>query len=370
MPPKQGNKRKRQVQVRRPTQKKKRRRVARGDNRVSLLQRSVVDPCNGPLVNGIYGSAEGLMARLKLSYSDTSAGTDTAGMILWVPSYHNGNTVAFNMIRFSFVSSSAHCVNTVSTPLGTGGVAHLYGHALRDPGTNLINSTLVNDARTTAACLTMTYTGKVTESSGQIAWIDNYSTTDFLNQLPSVDNMFDRATKTARLGLDTYEVVFRPDEATGTDRFRASGVDDPGFVMGVTGVAKTTQSNSMGALGPKIIGFAYRGCEVGIIDRLVYTAIKAVEWRPETASGLTGVPPQDYVLPSTSNIVAGIDKSAPGWSKRIASGASVASRAVTNAWTGLTNDHKADIARIAANGAYSAWTGNTPPMLKNYAEVW
>lgn len=365
--PKRSNKRKRaQVQVRRPQQKKKRRRVGnKGDNRLSLLQQSVIDPCNGPLVNGIYGSSEGLMARLKVSYSETSNGTDTAGMLLWVPSYHNGVIESFNVVRFSFADSSTKVDNTTQG-LGKGAVGAANGKALPDPANSLLNSDLVNDARTTAACLRLTYTGKVTESSGQIAWIDNYSTTDLLKQLPSVDNMFDRATKTERLGLDTYEVLFRPDDATGTDRFRAGGATDPGFVK-VSG-GPTEQSRTMDALAPKMIGFAYRGCEPGILDRLIYSLVKTVEWRPETASGLTGVPPQDFVLPSTSNIVASIDNARPGWSKRIASGASSAAKFATSAWTGLSTDSQTAVAQFAARTAYSAWN-NTPmyPQIANYA---
>lgn len=368
MPTKRSNKRKRvpQVQVRRPQQKKKRRRVGnRGDNRLSMLQQSVIDPCNGPLVNGIYGSSEGLMARLKSSYSDASTGTDTAGMILWVPSYHCGTIESFNLVRFSFNDSSTQIVNSASDALGKGGVGTPNGKALPDPASKLIMSDLVNDARTTAACLRLTYTGKVTESSGQIAWIDNYSTTDFLNQKPSVDNMFDRATKTARLGLDTYEVLFRPDDATGTARFRASGANDPGFLK--VPAAATEQSRSMDALAPKMIGFAYRGCESGVIDDLIYSLVKTVEWRPETASGLTGVPPQDFILPTTSNIVASIDKSSPGWSKRIASGASSAARAVTSAWTGLSTDNQAAVARIGAQAAYSWYKPSMYPQIANFA---
>lgn len=357
--------------MRRPTKpqkrKQNRRRAAnKGDARLALLQQSVVDPCNGPLVNGIYGSAEGLMARLKSSYSDVSNGTDTAGMLLWVPSYHCGVNQAFNLIRYSFAESATKPVNTANSAMGKGvtGIPGPQGQRLADPATQLVNSDLVNDARTTAACIRLTYTGKVTESSGQIAWIDNYSTTDFLNQLPSVDNMFDRATKTARLGLDTYEVLFRPDEATGTARFRAGAANDPGFLL-VSG-GPTEQSRTMDALAPKIIGFAYRGCEAGIIDRLIYSLVKTVEWRPETGSGLTGVPPQDFLLPTTSNIVASIDKSSPGWSKRIASGASAASRAITSAWSGLSSDNQATVAQFAARTAYSTWN-NTPmyPQIAN-----
>jgi len=349
---------------RRPTKPQKRKQPRRrgankGDARLALLQQSVVDPCNGPLVNGIYGSAEGLMARLKSSYSDVSNGTDTAGMLLWVPSYHCGVIATFNLIRYSFADSASKPINTAANAMGNGasGVPGPQGQRLSDPANQLMNSDLVNDARTTAACIRLTYTGKVTESSGQIAWIDNYSTTDFLNQLPSVDNMFDRATKTARLGLDTYEVLFRPDEATGTARFRAGGANDPGFVLVPGG--PTEQSRTMDALAPKIIGFAYRGCEAGIIDRLIYSLVKTVEWRPETGSGLTGVPPQDFLLPTTSNIVASIDRSSPGWSKRIASGASAASKAITSAWSGLSSDNQATVAQFAARTAYSTWNNTS-----------
>lgn len=349
--------------MRRPTKPQKRKhrqRPAPGNSQLAQIARAIADPCNGPLVSGVYGSTEGLTARTKRSYTTTNGTTDTAGMVLWVPSYHNEGSGALNMIRWSFSDSGTSIVNASTAPLGTGGASSPAGVGLKDPSYELVTSDIVNDARTLAACLQLTYSGKVTESSGQIAWIDNYSMHDLFNNRPSVDDMFDRATKTSRLGLDTYEVLFRPDDATGTDRFRSNGAEDACVNMGTGGggiLGPSAPSTTVQALGPKVIGFAYRGCEVGVVDRLVLSATKVVEWRPLTISGLTGVPPCDHVLPSTSNIVASLDRSNPSWAKRIAAGASHAAQVATSAWARIPGDTKASIARFGAQSAYTAYTG-------------
>jgi len=201
--------------------------------------------------------------------------------------------------------------------------------------------------------LQLTYTGKMTDSAGQIAWIQNYSLADLLkNGVHNVNDLFNRATKTQRLGLDTYEVVFRPDVDSGTARFRAGGGEDNCVTMGVPGTSSSTLGTDPSLLSPKVIGFAWRGCEDGILNKLAIATTKVVEWRPDIDSGLTGTAQTDLDLPSTSNIVAGLDSMMPGWSARVATEASsLASHVAESAWQGVQTQTGKAFAGIGSAGA-------------------
>lgn len=232
--------------------------------------------------------------------------------------------------------------NSTLLPAGAGAVYSTNGLALADPAGAFATDNLVKDMRTLAACLQITYTGKVTESAGQIAWVQNLALEDLLRDTNTINDYFDRAEKMARFGLDTYEVKFRPDTDTGTARFR-EGATDPCVITGVPGVNVSAPSESADQLNPKVIGFVWRGCEPGVLDKLVITTSKVVEWRPRTDSGLSAPPQVDYTLPTTSNICAELDANAPGWAAGIMQGSyAVASRALTGAWEGLqTKEGKA-----------------------------
>lgn len=325
MPGANKNKRKRQSQNvskkknNNPPRKKRKTNRPKGKRLIAPVV-AVHDPCNGPIVSGIYGSVEGLVSRVKNSHNTVASGNDTCGAVFWVPSYNGGGSVTWNMVRMVMTNPAAFFLNSVSTPMGTGAVLSNNGFALTDPANAFISNTLVKDSRTTAACLQLTYTGKVTESAGQIAWISNYSLSDLLSG-PNINQMFDRATKTSRLGLETYEVKFRPDVDSGCARFRGNGLlADYAVSRGVPGTSSSLISEQADMTNPKVIGFAWRGCEPGVIDSLVISTTKIVEWRVSAGSGLTGTPQTDLNIPSTSNLLAELDQIDPGWAQSVMQG--------------------------------------------------
>nr|ASM94018.1 putative capsid [Barns Ness breadcrumb sponge tombus-like virus 3] len=373
--------------MRRPTYPQKRKAVNKrrpaGNSLVRTLVHGVADPCHGPVTPGIYGSVEGLSARTKSNL--TSVGeetTDTCGICIWVPSFHNDGLGGFNLMHMVLPSPSTQLVNSLSSPLGVGSFESASGASIEDPSAGFVKAGICADARTLSACMRLTYTGKVTESAGQIAWIDNYNINDLLTNLPSVNDFFNRATKTERLGLDTYEVLFRPDEATGTDRFRTSGpalatwqqnpdYSDACFDAGVptgSGTArKTAASATVSTLAPKVIGFAWRGAQPGFVDHLVLEFVKTIEWRPEITAGLTGVIPRSLPVPSTQLMVAALDNADPSWSKRIASGASsLANKAKNSAWQAFKSEGMPVIARLGAQAAYNYLAPGASPMYIEY----
>jgi hypothetical protein len=293
--------------------------------------------------------------------------------MLWIPSYHNTNGVPvidapFNLWMRVATSPANLTTNDVANPLGSSATPNApEGTGIEDPAATFINTGLVLDARTVAACMRLTYTGKVTDSAGQIAWIDNYQPDDLLNNRPSINDFFNRATKTARLGLDTYEQLFRPDEATGTDRFRRGSQTDPCFIKALPGFGPTGIDQTVQDLSPKIMGFAWRGCEPGVIDHLVIDFVKVLEWRTETTSGLTGTTPKALDVPSTSKILAIADQVSPGWASRISEGfTSAASRLKNLTWATVNSEGAQAVGRIGAQAAIGYAVGGNAPV---YTEV-
>jgi hypothetical protein len=204
----------------------------------------------------------------------------------------------------------------------------------------------------------LTYIGRIVNASGQIAWIDNYQTRDLLYNAPSVDDFFNRATKTARFGLDTYEQLFRPDESTGTDRFRGTGDPDPCLVPGAPGASLTTESDTVVNLAPRVFGFAWRGCDPGVIDHMVIETVKVMEWRTESTSGLTSTVPRALHTPPTSKILAMVDQAVPGWSSRIASELKTAAVEARNKlWLGIQTEGPAIIGKIGTTAAAAYLSG-------------
>jgi len=342
---------------------------------VSAILSSVIDPCHGPVTPGVYGSSEGLTARVKTTYQTTGAGFDTCGMVLWIPSYHNAaGSSALSVTHFNLFikvdnDPDDHFADTLALPMGAGTSPTAgNGFSIPDPASAFVDTGLVLDARTLAACLRLTYTGKVTETSGQICWIDNYGPAELMSNQTSVNEFFNRATKTSRLGLDTYEQLFRPDDATGTDRFRTGGAQDAAFTQAVPLAGPSYSSSTVRALQPKVIGFAWRGAQPGFLDHLVVESIKVVEWRPEVTAGLTGAIPRSLSVPSTTKMVAALDNRYPSWSSRISSAAMSAASSLKNGtWQAFQSEGGQALARIGTSAAVSYATGGSTQPL--YLEV-
>lgn len=299
----------------------------------------VSDPCHAELIPGLYGSNQGYLARLK-STSNNSAGTyGTNGFVLWAPDFTNSGEPSYsaNILCFCSDSSTVTPLNTTLFPFGKGidWAPGGGGFSLPDPGYTLLQGDTARDARTLSACMKFSYFGKLTNSSGQIAFIDNSSIGNLLSggpgsTVPSVDEWFRSSTDVRRIGVDTFEHVFRPTPAS--EIFR--GVDDSCVSMGVgmsSGEGESSRVNP-----PTLFGFAWRG--VATTDsNLSFEFFKNIEWRPEVASGLSSMGIHSNGPSHAATTCAVLDQHHPSWTHRVVqSMEGTAGAVVRAAWTGVS----------------------------------
>jgi len=258
---------------------------------VASYAQMLLDPCSATLVPGLYGSDQGMLARNKQSrkfdYTLSGFAGATSGYIMWCPDYTNVHTGApFNMNCFQFATtdSSTRPLNTASDPFGMQSATGT-AVARTDPAGAFLTTDLVADYRPIGGCVTFEYVGSLKESAGQITYIHNIPAATVLNGgaggTPlSVDEIFAySAGPTSRLGLETYENIFRPTEENST-HFRSE--DDALFL--VNSGTETVLSENARNFSPQMIGFAWRGAppEAPIVIELT----KNGEWRPEASAGL------------------------------------------------------------------------------------
>jgi len=281
----------------------------------------VTHPCDARLVPGIHGDSEGLLARLKTTY--TVSNNATCGFIVWDPSYSSSpDDGGFSMVIWTDDDSTKNPQNDATIAYGNGAFSAMgseTAEAVNDPCHDFLDSDIVEDARLISACITMTYFGTVIDASGQVGFLENLPEKLLLEggtggTPVSVDELFKYTANTHRLGLDRFEVMSRPTE--GAIRFR-EGVQAP-FDIGVNGTNASAQS-AMGQTTPSsLCGIVWRSTDSK--SRLVLEITKNIEWRPSPLSGLTLTHPFSSgrtKLPIVEKIA---DKKAPGWSTRISSG--------------------------------------------------
>lgn len=313
----------------------------------------VADPCNATLVPGIFGDQDGLLARVKLSIMNPGDRGQTAGYILWCPDYHTKPDFAEsflfgkgNLFVWSSTGSFIPPTNTVAFPYG--GENNPWdpttdsAGTIRDPAANLLDTDLVQDARTISSCIRLTYTGAMTAASGQYAFIEAMPLSSLLSggdttgdpTPPDVDDLFQYATKSGRLGTDTLEIVSRTDDSSGT--FRNSeispvSVEDQG---GSEASFLTTEGKTQ---QPLVYGIAWRGLASRTPSPMVLDVLKNIEWRPRPSSGLTHAKPVAInPTPMVHKATAHLDRTMPGWSTRITNSVtSGASSIAQAAFTGV-----------------------------------
>jgi len=207
--------------------------------------------------------------------------------VLWCPSYHDiGSPAGFvgsaysNLIYFATTDSG---VGPTNLGFCNGGVGQdgSSSFSIRDPCYNLINGDTVQDARTLAACITITNTGKLIDTAGEIAVVNGLSTENILGAgTPiSVDQLFAYTTHKSRFEPKSYESVFRPDESSAMFR----DADRQLLVAAVDSFPSVPVANTPQA--PTWFGFIWRGITAG--TPLILDFTKVIEWRPEASSGLT-----------------------------------------------------------------------------------
>ena len=268
----------------------------------------VLDPCESNLVPGLYGTAEGLLARLKSTYHIPAmaahpSGASTCGYVLWCPDFSNkdnggldSHTTSWsdqgNLFAWQENDSTVQPSNGGGFPYGsnrnpiTDGT--LTTRVLDDPAANLVRSDIVADARVIGACMQMTYYGKMLDSAGEVGFISNLPVEELIhggaNNLPfSVDDLLIYCNNKSRLGIDTLENVYRPNELS-SNHFRTN--DESLLDFDVPNPAVVSPESK--TLSPRCFGFVWRNVEPDA--GLVFDFTKSIEWRAETSSGLTQTP--------------------------------------------------------------------------------
>lgn len=176
--------------------------------RVTSLSAMVADPCNSPLVPGLYGSAEGMLAKTKKSRIVPVLPTAVCGYLFWNPEFHDdpvavlpgSSIIRGNIVLWQATDSSLAPDNSIGFPFGNGGL-DTTALFLADPASTLVHSDLVADARTVGACLQLRYTGTADNASGELCYFTGLSAQDLLtggggNGRLSVDDLFAFATQT------------------------------------------------------------------------------------------------------------------------------------------------------------------------------
>lgn len=278
---------------------RKRRQPAMNDggaaSRDRKLKQMIVDPCNADLEPGLHGTSEGIMQRFINNF--VPASTATFGYFVWFPSFHTGNTTAydngtaryFNNFIWNDSSGTGNTVplNTTAAPFGSG--AANTASTFADPFFTSLSSTNVQDGRTLSACIKIRPTGAISAIQGTISFLDNIPYDLFEGQTtggsappPTVNQMLAYSRKIERLGIDSYEVKHRP---SASDKFYTE-VESPfsyPYTTLATGPTVTTQIAN--ATSPRGIGFVWTN--TGGSSSFLFSLYKNVEWRP---SPLAGVP--------------------------------------------------------------------------------
>jgi hypothetical protein len=150
----------------------------------AAFARMLSDPCNAPLVPGIFGGIQGNLIRVKSRVAfDSAFSTTTAGYMVWFPDYQNitqagGTGSNFNMIQWGDSTG-----NVQPTLLNFGNVTPATtttAHSFTDPANQFVSSSTCADARTVAACIKVVYTGTTSNQSGAIYPLMNLGITDFI----------------------------------------------------------------------------------------------------------------------------------------------------------------------------------------------
>jgi hypothetical protein len=326
---------------RRGPQRGKRKKKTRSRTKLSPVARMIADPCNAVLVPGCFTSSEGYLARLRDTINNNSVGV--AGYVLWAPMYHNNNAspvglaTNFNLFGFTAVDSSVSPVNAAH-PSFPYGAAINFANSLQngtafgipDPASSIVGvgNAIVQDARLISACMNMTYTGPMAASQGEFCYVRIPLTTllgDVENgQLPiSVDEIFRMSSNRQRLGVDTIEVVHRP-ETELTELFHESqdacmqkgGSGDP--TIPITQLGPTAELRQV-----NVFGLAWRALSPDNNANLTFEFTKNIEWRPAPKSGFVASVPRNISGGgSMQRAVTALDNAIPNWDKRLLSAAS------------------------------------------------
>jgi hypothetical protein len=291
-----------------PTRSKK----SRGGSRrkgsdLGLYAQMISDPCNCVLTPGLYGDIAGIMGRFKATQTVVTSGANSAGYFLWCPTRCNaaGSTSAV-----SWVSSSAFTnpQNSNTERFGTYTSGFNVSSSFRPAGDEFILSPTLAEFRTLSACVRMLYLGTTSSCSGRVAYIQGLSSSQLLytDDGPiSVTDLFNMATKTQRVSLDTMEVSYRPDEGV-SEIFR----NDQQPALRFVASSPTIIPGADQAMGDSWFGFAWQGVDS---KEFSFETIRNIEWKPKPILGQAIVPPAQVGEPMVRKATQLLDRVSPGW---------------------------------------------------------
>jgi hypothetical protein len=284
--------------------RKRRRLLPSGGSGIRAYARMLADPCHAELISGLNSTDEGLLARLKTTYSNSS--TFENGFILWDPTYVGGTAVG-NCFFHAATNSAAPTVNTVASPFGG-------ANNITVGATGFVQSDTVSDFRVVSACVRITYVGTLLNSQGVLASVEALPVDTFfdgqasLDNVASIDDIMALSPGIKRMGTTTHEVRLHPSSNTNSLFKRdVSGA----YVVGTAGVSRTEPSSDANRFGASFMGFAWKGVPT---NQLTFEFIQNIEWRPETRAGFVSVlpkqiKPQGYI----ATVTAWLDSNFPGW---------------------------------------------------------
>lgn len=303
----------------------------------------VGDPCNGPLVKGLYGDHRGILSRFR---STTNAGVSgsTYSVILWNPACKcpqaTTNDQTFNVLWYQTSSSTNTPSNTnwgynpalggVSSAQDPENVA-LYGSS-RNPGVGI-----ASQSRTLAACIKATYTGEQAKFKGMVYPLTNIPT-DIMGTAPTIETFRQYATHGSR--NFEQEVRYTPSRAASelNDNVRPAS----NFISGGSARVDSVSPD------PTLIGMLFYNCDAGDFAIDLY---KVVEWMPEIGRGFPSCPIESIGEYDTfSTVVAYMSRTfGPDWQTRLMHNAGNAIiEAVSNLSIGVGRKAAAYRARITA----------------------
>lgn len=301
------------------------------------MEKAVADPCGDTIPKGLFGSNEGLIGRFKSTVATGClTSNDGSGYVLWCPTMHNsgaqGDGTALhssNLFMFnSGTNGTAAAPNTVANPYGVDPIGTINrASSQADPAFAFVDDALCQEARTLSACLSLVYTGRADEAAGQICIVQDFPF-DLLegDGTVNVNSLFDYSSKSARLGTDKFEVVFRPDAAH--QDFYAADTDDY-YHTGVAGTSPSAQ-HGVSREAPRLMGFAWRATETDIGSRIIVEATKNIEWKPAPLQGMV-LPAHTASGVRVEDVTRSLDQKVPGWSTRLISSAGNALSSGANA---------------------------------------
>ncbi len=309
--------------VKRPKQKRQRSRKSKISNAYSKL---IADPCDGPLVQGMYGSSYGYISRFTnfqnfwTGVTGWSSTANASGYILWFPTYSStadlatGNTY-INM--FGFITASETTAPTVAD-FGKANAATYTTTAAScvDPAYSFVNSDTCQDARAVAACLRMSYKGATGTSQGLIYPLTNVPITAVLgggagNTCASVSHLMQYSNKEVRAN-QTTESIWRPNSYD--SKFR--GVNEGALQTSAAAGGNTAETSA--AKADNITGFGFAFTNLSKPSDYNIKAFKVMEWRSEPNIGMPQVPPKGVDNPSIlSSALNVLDRANPDWQTKL-----------------------------------------------------